>query len=82
MGVLTVHRQEMWRSIGHHTDREIRTHAEPYRRWLRPRLRSGEAVAYVATVGEEVAGSGTLWFMPQEPRPGIPGGAIPYIMSM
>ncbi|MGA8274802.1 MAG: GNAT family N-acetyltransferase, partial [Thermoplasmata archaeon] len=79
---LTAHRVEMWRAIGHHTTRELRAHAAPYRRWLRPRLRSGEAVAYVATVGPEVVGSGTLWFMPQEPRPGIPRGDIPYIMSM
>jgi GNAT superfamily N-acetyltransferase len=39
-------------------------------------------VAYLATTGDEVAGSGSLWFMPQEPRPGIPRGVIPYIMSM
>jgi len=72
----------MWRSIGHHSAREIQNHGAPYRRWLRPRLRSGEVVAYVATVRDEIAGSGTLWFMPQEPRPGIPRGTIPYIMSM
>jgi len=79
---LTVHRQEMWRSIGHHTAAEIRTHGAPYRRWLRPRLASGEVVAFVAMAGPEVVGSGALWFMPQEPRPGIPKGRVPYIMSM
>jgi GNAT superfamily N-acetyltransferase len=82
LAVLTEHRLEMWREIGHHTPREIRNHAAPYRLWLRSRLRSGEVVAYLATVGGEVAGSGALWFMPQEPRPGIPRGEIPYICSM
>ncbi len=72
----------MWHAIGHHTDGEVRRHAGPYRRWLRPRLRSGEVVAYVATIGPEVAGSGALWFMPQEPRPGMVRGEIPYILSM
>ncbi|MCI4372130.1 MAG: GNAT family N-acetyltransferase [Thermoplasmata archaeon] len=80
--VLTRHRVGMWRAIGHHSIRAIDRHAAPYRRWLRPRLKSGEVVAYLATVEGQVAGSGTLWFMPQEPRPGIPQGVIPYIMSM
>lgn len=82
MPKLTSHRVEMWHAIGHHTTREVRAHAAPFRRWLRPRLRSGEVVAYVAIVGNQVVGSGSLWFMPQEPRPGIPRGDIPYIMSM
>jgi GNAT superfamily N-acetyltransferase len=79
---LIAHRVEMWRAIGHHTSREVQTHAAPYRRWLRPRLRSGEVVAYLALVGDEVVGSGSLWFMPQEPRPGAAGREIPYLMSM
>jgi GNAT superfamily N-acetyltransferase len=72
----------MWRAIGHHSERAIATHAGPYGRWLRPRLRDGEVVAWVAEVGNEPVGSGSVWFMPQEPRPGIPLGVIPYIMSM
>jgi GNAT superfamily N-acetyltransferase len=80
--VLTTHREQMWRAIGHHSWAQIRAHALPYRRWLRPRLRSGEVVAFVATVGREVVGSGALWWMPQEPKPEALGGSIPYVMSM
>jgi GNAT superfamily N-acetyltransferase len=82
LDVLTDHRVEMWRSIGHNTPRELADHPVPYQNWLRPRLRSGEVVAVLATVGGEPAGSGALWFMPQEPRPGLPTRDIPYIMSM
>jgi len=80
--ILVVHRVAMFRAIGHHTEAQLRGHALPYRRWLSPRLRSGEIVAYLATLEGRPVGSGALWFMPQQPRPGSPRGVVPYIMSM
>ncbi|MCI4342937.1 MAG: GNAT family N-acetyltransferase [Thermoplasmata archaeon] len=80
--VLLHHRVEMFRAIGHHTPDQLRSHAAPYGRWLRPRLRSGTIVAFVATEDGRPVGSGAIWFMPQQPRPGLSRAVTPYILSM
>lgn len=80
--VLVRHRVEMFRAIGHHTPDHLRSHAAPYARWLRPRLRSGGIVAFLATVDGRPVGSGAIWFMPQQPRPGLSRAVTPYILSM
>jgi GNAT superfamily N-acetyltransferase len=76
------HRVEMFRAIGHHTPAQLRSHAGPYGRWLFPRMGSGEVVAFVASVDGHAVGSGALWLMPHQPRPGLRPAMTPYIMSM
>jgi len=80
--VLVRHRVGMWREIGHHSPEQLRSHAAPYSRWLSSRLRSGEIVAFLATTLGDPVGSGAIWFMPQQPRPGVRRAVTPYILSM
>jgi GNAT superfamily N-acetyltransferase len=80
--LLVGHRVEMFRAIGHHTPAQLRAHATPYARWLRPRLRRRELVAVVALAAGRPVGSGAVWFMPHPPRPGARAAVTPYILSM
>lgn len=81
--LLANHRHRMWTSIGHRTEAEITEHDGRYRRWMRPRLRSGEVVGFVAqSSGRTPVGSGLVWFRSDQPRPKIPTLTIPYILSM
>jgi len=81
--VLAEHRHGMWSAIGHRTEAEITEHDARYRRWMRPRLRSGELVGFVAESRDGTAiGSGLVWFRSDQPRPKIPMLTIPYILSM
>ncbi|HEV2231244.1 MAG TPA: GNAT family N-acetyltransferase [Thermoplasmata archaeon] len=73
----------MWREIRNFPSAMLRAHGAAYRRWLRPRLRSGEIVGVVAEAPDgSVAASGCLWFQPAQPRPGIDRLTSPYILSM
>jgi len=81
--VLTEHRHRMWTAIGRHTEAEITEHDLRYRRWAKPRLRSGELLGFVAEArGGLAVGSGLVWLRPDQPRPQIPGLVSPYILSM
>ena len=83
LDVLVQHRHRMWSAIGHRTEEEITEHDARYRRWMRPRLRSGELVGFVAHApGGTSVGSGLVWFRSDQPRPKIPTLTIPYILSM
>lgn len=81
--VLVDHRHRMWSAIGHRTEAEIAEHDPRYRRWVRPRLRSGQVIGIIAeAAGGEPAGSGLVWFRPDQPRPKLPTLVSPYILSM
>ncbi len=82
LDTLVAHRLAMWRDIGSRTERSIRAHGPDYRAWARPRLASGELEAVVAEIDGRVVGSGALWWMPDQPRPGLFAPTTPYIMSM
>jgi len=73
----------MWSEIGSRTEVEITEHDARYRPWALDRLRSGELAGVVAeTRGGAVAGSGMVWFRPDQPRPKLPTLVSPYILSM
>ena len=81
--VLVDHRHRMWIDIGRHTEREVAEHDPRYRRWARPRLRSGELVGCVVeSPSGSVIASGCVWFRPDQPRPILPSLVSPYILSM
>jgi GNAT superfamily N-acetyltransferase len=82
LDVLVAHRLEMWRDIGGRTEHSIRAHGPHYRAWARSRLRTGELEAVVAEVDGQVVGSGALWWMAEQPRPGLYAPTAPYILSM
>lgn len=83
LDLLVTHRQRMWESMGKFSPPEHAAANRSYRRWLRPRLRSGSAVGFVvtATRGRPVA-SGVVWLMDFQPRPGWRGAKQAYLMSV
>jgi GNAT superfamily N-acetyltransferase len=80
---LVAHRVAMFEEMGDRSARSIARHAPAYSRWLRPRLRRADVVAWVAEApaGTPV-GSGALWFQPGHPRPGFSDLRVPYLLSM
>ncbi len=73
----------MFAEIGGRSPGQLRAHATVYRRWLLPRLRSGEAILLLLeTGGHVVAASGGVWFRPEQPRPEAARLEVPYIFSM
>ena len=81
--ILVDHRHRMWSDIASRTEAEITEHDGRYRCWARSRLRSGELVGVVA-VGPDgsAAGSGCVWYRPDQPRPKLLRLVSPYILSM
>jgi GNAT superfamily N-acetyltransferase len=73
----------MWVDIGGRTPRQLAAHDRVYRRWLLPRLLSGEIVVWVleSSPGVVVA-SGGVWFRPEQPRPENSRFTVPYLFSM
>jgi GNAT superfamily N-acetyltransferase len=74
----------MWEEIRDHTTAELDRHDVAYRRWVRELMPAGR---FLAVLAEEpsgrAVGSGALWLMPAQPRPGPLGrGTMPYILSM
>jgi GNAT superfamily N-acetyltransferase len=77
------HRHRMWAEIGGRTPRQLAVHDGVYRRWILPRLRSGEVtVILMEEPGRRVIASGGIWFRPEQPRPGAPRSSVPYLFSM
>ncbi|HTP54285.1 MAG TPA: GNAT family N-acetyltransferase [Thermoplasmata archaeon] len=82
--LLVAHRRKMWLAIGGrlraHLDR-----ADPvYRRWVRRELAARHFVGFVVeTPDGRPAGSGAIWLVPTQPRPGrLARPRMPYVMSM
>lgn len=83
LDLLVEHRHRMWESMGKFTAAEHTAADRAYRKWLRPRLKSGRAVGFVVTArrGRPVA-SGIVWLMDFQPRPGWRGTKQAYLMSV
>lgn len=74
----------MWGEIRHYAPRELDEHDAVYRRWARRGLATGTFLARIVETADGTAvGSGALWLMPMQPRPGPLGrGRMPYLLSM
>ena len=83
LDLLVRHRRGMWVDISHFNEQQLDAGDRTYRRWARPRLRSGTLVGFIleAPPGEAVA-SGCLWMMPRQPRPMVQSLTVPYLLSM
>lgn len=82
--VLVRHRRRMWAELRDFSPPELDRHDAVYRRWVRGLIGRRR---FLALVVEDMAGhpvgSGGLWLMPSQPRPGVLGrGEMPYILSM
>jgi len=74
----------MWEEIRDYTPAELDRHDVVYRRWARALMADGKFLAVLAEDSRgRVLGSGGLWRMPAQPRPGPLGrGEMPYVLSM
>jgi GNAT superfamily N-acetyltransferase len=81
--LLVEHRVAMFQEMGDRPARVIARHAPAYVRWLRPRLRTADVVAWVVEHPRGTpVGSGAIWFQPSQPRPGFDDQKVPYILSV
>lgn len=54
-----------------------------YARWFRREHRRGHLYAMVAQLPRQgIVAGGVVWLQERQPRPGFPGGRLPYLMSM
>ena len=83
LALLVRHRRGMWVDIAHFTEDQLDEGDRVYRRWARPRLRSGTLVGFLLedAKGQALA-SGCLWMMPRQPRPMAGRRTVPYLLSM
>jgi GNAT superfamily N-acetyltransferase len=77
--LLARHRRAMWEAMGTLAPGAPDASEANYARWLADGMASGAVVGWVA---EGDQGSGLLWFQPWHPRPHIPQGTIPYLLSV
>ena len=83
LDTLVRHRRGMWVDISHFSEEQLDAGDRDYRRWARPRLRSGTLVGFIAeTPGGTPVASGCVWMMPRQPRPMWGGPTVPYLLSM
>ena len=83
LDVLVRHRRGMWQDIARFTEAQLDEGDAVYRRWARPRLRSGRLIGFlVETPRDGPVASGCVWLMPRQPRPMWQGPLLPYLLSM
>lgn len=80
---LVRHRRNMWVDMRRgFSDAELDAADVAYRRWIRPRLRSGSLVGWIVERRGRPVASGCVWIQPIQPRPRWPLGKQPYLLSM
>jgi GNAT superfamily N-acetyltransferase len=81
--VLIAHRHGMFAEIPGNSARRLSAHDAVYRRWILPRIRSGEVIELLveSRTGRVIA-SGGIWFRPEQPRPSLARPVVPYLFSM
>jgi GNAT superfamily N-acetyltransferase len=73
----------MFADLGVLSPRRLTAHDRIYKRWILPRLRSGEVVVLLSEgPTSRVVASGGIWFRPEQPRPLAPRWKVPYLFSM
>lgn len=82
LATLVHHRRAMFQDIRHYTYGVLDRADAVYRPWLRTRLRSGEAVAFIAEDRNSIpVGSGAVFLIHVDPCPSK-REAVPHIISM
>jgi len=82
LGILVAHRRGMWFDMDYKNKAELDAADRVYRRWAKPRLKTGELVGFIVEAAGQIAGSGCLWLQPRLGVPGFKGGRQPYLLSM
>ncbi len=83
LDLLVHHRRRMWEAMGEFTAEEHDAADPDYRKWLRARLKSGRAVAFIVSEGRgRPVASGVVWLMDFQPLPTWPGTRQAYLLSV
>lgn len=84
LDLLVLHRRRMWEAMGALARDAPDLSEATYRHWLLPLLAGGQVIGWVETDdhGTRPLGSGLLWFQEWHPRPMVPRGTIPYLLSV
>lgn len=83
LDLLLRHRQMMWFDIHPERAQKIRDSEAVTREWMRKLILEEKYIPFIArTESGEVAGSGSVWLMDTQPRPGRTGLVTPYLLSM
>ncbi|MGP8078615.1 MAG: GNAT family N-acetyltransferase [Thermoplasmata archaeon] len=84
LDLLVAHRHKMWLDIGGRLRSQLDRADPVYRRWVRRELLARHAFGFVVEARDgRPAGSGVIWLVPSQPRPGRLGRRrMPYVMSM
>ncbi len=74
----------MWEELRDFPPQELDRHDVAYRRWVLAEMAKGKFFGFLVEDGaDRCLGSGALWLMPSQPRPGVLGrGEMPYVLSM
>jgi GNAT superfamily N-acetyltransferase len=74
----------MWEELRDFPPQELDRHDIAYRRWVLAEMAKGRFFAFLVEDAEgRCLGSGGLWLMPCQPRPGVLGREeMPYVLSM
>jgi GNAT superfamily N-acetyltransferase len=72
----------MWEAIADLSDKDLDAADVVYRRWARPRIRSGRMIGLIVDVDGHPVASGCVWLMEVQPRPTWTGTTAAYLMSM
>ena len=82
LDLLVLHRRRMWEDMGT-LGRDAPDPSEAnYRTWLAAGLASQAIIGWVAEAEGRAVASGLLWFQDWHPRPKVPRGTIPYLLSV
>ena len=76
-------RRQMFLAMGEADDERLAAADAAYARWFRREHRRGHLYAMVAHLPRHgIVAGGVVWLQERQPRPGFPGGRLPYLMSM
>lgn len=83
LNLLVNHRERMWQAMADFSPYEHKAASRAYRKWLRPRIASGSAAAFVVEAsGHRPIASGVVWLQDAQPRPSWTGTKQAYLMSV
>lgn len=83
LDTLVRQRRAMWMDLGVKDTSLLDRADSNYKRWAKPRLRSGILMGWIVEDKERtIAGGGCLWLQPTQPSPRRRGEQQPYLLSM
>lgn len=84
LDILVEQRHRMFDAFRKVTKEEHEVGDREYRKWARRLMEKGELVGWIAETvpGRKAVAGGAVWLLEHQPRPGVPAGKTPYLLSM